>query len=122
MAEDTSKNQGQASDKTHEKIDQAVERVKKEAGSAADATKHKADQAEQRVDKATDATARSAHRAADKAADWRQRGGAAVDDMRGRAEDWYECACDYVREKPVQSVAIALATGWLIGRIMGWRR
>jgi ElaB/YqjD/DUF883 family membrane-anchored ribosome-binding protein len=25
---------------------------------------------------------------------------------------------DYVREKPVQSVAIALGAGWLIGRIL----
>jgi ElaB/YqjD/DUF883 family membrane-anchored ribosome-binding protein len=27
-----------------------------------------------------------------------------------------------VREKPVQSVAIALAAGWLLGRLLGPRR
>ena len=40
--------------------------------------------------------------------------GAAID----RADEWLERARDYVREKPVQSVAIALGAGWLLGRIL----
>ena len=35
-----------------------------------------------------------------------------------RADAWLEQVRDYVREKPMQSVAIALGAGWLIGRIL----
>jgi len=122
MAEDANKTPGHANGKTHERIDRAAGRVKQEAGSAAQAAKSKTDQAEERVDHATDAGARAAHRLADKAADWRQRGGAAAYTMRDRADNLMEDARECVREKPVQSVAIALAAGWLVGRLLSSRR
>lgn len=122
MAEDTHKPQAPANGKTHERIDRAAERVKQEAGNAAQAAKGKTDHAEERVDHATDAGARTAHRLADKAADWRQRGGAAAYTMRDRADNLMEDARECVREKPVQSVAIALAAGWLVGRLLSSRR
>jgi ElaB/YqjD/DUF883 family membrane-anchored ribosome-binding protein len=34
------------------------------------------------------------------------------------ANDWLDTAREYVREKPVQSIALALAAGWLAGRIL----
>ena len=122
MAEDANKTQGHANGKTHERIDRAAERVKQEAGNAAQAAKGKTDYAEERVDHATEAGARTAHRLADKAADWRQRGGAAAYTMRDRADNLMEDARECVREKPVQSVAIALAAGWLVGRLLSSRR
>lgn len=122
MAEDANKTQGHANGKTHERIDRAAERVKQEAASAAHAAKSKADRAEERVDRAADAGARGAHRLADKAEDWRQRGSAAAYTMRDRADNLMEDARECVREKPVQSVAIALAAGWLLGRLLSPRR
>jgi ElaB/YqjD/DUF883 family membrane-anchored ribosome-binding protein len=35
-----------------------------------------------------------------------------------KAEVWMSQAREYVREKPMQSVAIALGAGWLLGRIL----
>ena len=122
MAEDTNKPQAHANGKTHERIDRAAERIKQETGEAAHAVKHKTDQAEERVDHATDAGARNAHRLADKAADWRERGSAAAYTVRDRADNLMEDARECVREKPVQSVAIALAAGWLVGRLLASRR
>jgi ElaB/YqjD/DUF883 family membrane-anchored ribosome-binding protein len=120
MAEDASKTQGHANGKTHEQIDHAAERVKQEAGSAARAAKGKT--AEASVKLAADAGATAAHRLADKAADWRERGSAAAYTMRDRADNLMEDARECVREKPVQSVAIALAAGWLVGRLLSSRR
>ena len=40
------------------------------------------------------------------------------DETMDRADAWLEQAREYVREKPVQSVAIALGAGWLLGRIL----
>lgn len=120
MAEDANKTQGHASGKAHERIDRAAERVKQEAGSAARADKGKT--AEAGVELAADAGAQAAHRAADKAADWRERGTAAAYTMRDRMDNFMEDARECVREKPVQSVAIALAAGWLVGRLLSLRR
>lgn len=106
--------QSPANESTHERIDQAADGVKHAAGRGAA-------RAEQSVEQATDAAANAAHHAADKAADWRERGNAATDDLRDRASDWLESARDYVRNKPVESIAIALAAGWLIGRLLSSR-
>lgn len=121
MAEDANKSQGHANGKTHESIDRAAERVKQEAGSAA-ARAAKGKAAEETVERAADLGASAAHRIADKAADWRQRGSAAAYTMRDRADNLMEDARECVREKPVQSVAIALAAGWLVGRLLSSRR
>lgn len=120
MAEDANKPQAHANGKTHEKIDRAAERIKQEAGSAARASKGKT--AEEDVELAADIGASAAHRLADKAADWRQRGSAAAYTMRDRADNLMEDARECVREKPMQSIAIALAAGWLVGRLLGSRR
>ena len=72
--------------------------------------------------RATDASARGAERAADKAGEWRDRGSELASRARDRADDALGTVRDFVREKPVQSVAIALAAGWLIGRLLGPRR
>lgn len=122
MAEDFTSNQGSASAKTHAKIDNAAERVKQGTSHAAQGARDTVDaatgSAEARIDQAVDASARAAHRTADRAADWRERGASAVDNVRDRVGDMFDAARGFVREKPVESVALALAAGWVIGRLL----
>lgn len=104
------------------RIDERAERVKQATSDAVASTKVKLDRAADRVEEglhhATDKTAQAAHRAADKAAEVGERSRAAYEQTRERADEWLEVARDYVREKPVQSLAIALGAGWLLGRIL----
>ena len=104
------------------RIDERAERVKQATSNVVAGTKDKVDQAADRVEeglhRATDKTAEAAHKAADKAAEVGERSRAAYEQTRERADEWLEQARDYVRDKPVQSVAIALGAGWLLGRIL----
>lgn len=68
------------------------------------------------------ALSRGVHRAADISAEWRERDSAVVDNMRDRAGNLFNDACECVREKPVESVAIALAASGLIGGLLSSRR
>jgi ElaB/YqjD/DUF883 family membrane-anchored ribosome-binding protein len=45
-----------------------------------------------------------------------------VGEARDRAMDLFDHACEFVRERPVQSVAIALVAGWFVGRLLSRRR
>lgn len=105
-----------------ERIEERAERVKQATSSAVSSTKdavnRAADQVEDSLHRATDKVADAATRASEKAGEYRQRGRDGYDDAKERADEWLEVARDYVREKPVQSVAIALGVGWLIGRIL----
>lgn len=104
------------------RIDERADRVKQATShavaSAKDKVDHAADRVEQGLHHATDKTASAAHRTADKAAEVGEQGRAAYEHTRERADEFLEQARDYVREKPMQSVAIALGAGWLLGRIL----
>lgn len=104
------------------RIDSSAERVKQATSSAVASTKEAVDRAADHVEsglhRATDKAADVANRATDKAADLSERSREIYDDTVDRADVWLEQARDYVREKPVQSVAIALGAGWLLGRIL----
>jgi len=106
----------------HERIDHGAERVKQATSDAVASSKEKfdrvADRVEERVHHATDRAADAANRATDKATEAAERGRAAYDQARDRADEWLEEVREYVREKPVQAVAIALGAGWLLGRIL----
>lgn len=110
----------------HERIERTATRFKEGASSAVSGAKDKLDAAADHVEsglhRAADASARGAHRATDKAAEWRERGAELASGARERADDALANVRDFVREKPVQSVAIALAAGWLLGRLLGPRR
>ena len=110
------------SSRTHTRIDQGAERVKQATSDAVARTKQAvnttADRVEAGVHRATDKTASAAHRASDTAADLSERGRQLRDETMDRAELWMEQAREYVREKPMQSVAIAVGAGWLLGRIL----
>lgn len=104
------------------RIDERAERIKQATSSAVASTKEAveraADHVEEGLHRATDKAAGAANRASDKAADLSERGRKAYDHTADQMDAWLETARDYVREKPVQSVAIALGAGWLLGRIL----
>jgi ElaB/YqjD/DUF883 family membrane-anchored ribosome-binding protein len=106
----------------HARIDQGAERVKQATSDAVARTKQAvndtADKVEAGVHRAADKTAGAAHRASDKAADLTERGRQKRDDTMDMAEAWIAQARAYVREKPMQSIAIAVGAGWLLGRIL----
>jgi ElaB/YqjD/DUF883 family membrane-anchored ribosome-binding protein len=104
------------------RIDESAERVKQATSSAVASTKDAVDRAADNVEdglhRATDKVADVANRTTDKAVELGERGREVYDETMDKADAWLEVARDYVREKPVQSVAIALGAGWLIGRIL----
>lgn len=106
----------------HGRIDDGAERVKQATSDAVASSKDKfnraADHVEEGLHKATDKAAYAANRTTDKVADATERGRAAYDQAKDRADEWLDEVRDYVREKPVQAVAIALGAGWLLGRIL----
>ncbi|HEY9133301.1 MAG TPA: hypothetical protein VIM98_16215 [Dyella sp.] len=104
------------------RIEEGAERIKQATSDAVASTKETvnrtADRVEEGLHRATDRAADAATRATEKAADISERGREAYDEAMDRADLWLERAREYVREKPVQSVAIALGAGWLLGRIL----
>lgn len=125
MSQEISNDAGRAGS-AHERIERTTTRFKEGTSSAVSGAKEKLDSAADHVESglhhAADATARGAHRAADKADALRERGSELASQARERADDAMANVRDFVREKPVQSVAIALAAGWLLGRLLGPRR
>ena len=107
------------------RIEAGAERFKQGTHETVQTAKEKfnaaADRVDQGVQQATDSSARAARRATEKAAEMRERGRELAEDARERAADAFDAMRDFVRERPVQSLAIALGTGWLIGRLLGRR-
>jgi ElaB/YqjD/DUF883 family membrane-anchored ribosome-binding protein len=107
---------------TGNRIDESAERIKQATSNVVESTKEAVDRAADHVEEglhhATDKAANAAHRASDKAAHVSERSREVYDETMDRADAWLEQAREYVREKPVQSVAIALGVGWLLGRIL----
>mgnify|MGYP001553013538 CR=1 FL=1 len=123
--------------RTAGRIEAGAERFKEGTTQTVQAAKEKfntaADRVEHGVHTATDASARAAVRASEKAAELRERGREAMqdardrgrelaEDARDRAGDAFDAMRDFVRERPAQSLVIALALGWLLGRLIGGRR
>ncbi|HEX5353594.1 MAG TPA: hypothetical protein VFW60_05905 [Rhodanobacteraceae bacterium] len=122
MDNDISNEQGRNAKGSHERIESAAARVKQGTSDAVGGARDKLDKAAGHVEsglhRATDASARGAERAVDKAAEWRDRGTELASQARERTDAALDNVRDFVREKPVQSVAIALVAGWLVGRLM----
>lgn len=110
----------------HERIERTAARFKEGTSNAVRGAKEHFDSAADHVEsglhRAADAGARGAARAADKAGEWRDRGAELASSARERADDAFDHVRDFVRDKPIQSVAIALAAGWLLGRLLNPRR
>lgn len=103
--------QPSSTDGAPSRIDDTAERVKQATSDAIAGTRRAVDRAAERVEAglhhATDTVAAGAHHASDTA-----------DAVGDRAEALLAQVRDYVREKPVQSVAIALGAGWLLARLL----
>lgn len=111
---------------SHERIERTAARVKEGTSSVVGGARQKFDSAAEQVEsglhRATDASARGAERAAEKAAEMRARSAKLAAEARDRIDAALGTVRAFVREKPVQSVAIALAAGWLLGRLLSSRR
>lgn len=104
------------------RIDEQAERIKQATSHVVNSTRQSVDRAaghvEEGLHRATDKAADAANRATDKAAEIGERGREVYDETADRVDAWLDSARGYVREKPVQSLAIALGAGWLLGRIL----
>jgi ElaB/YqjD/DUF883 family membrane-anchored ribosome-binding protein len=73
------------------------------------------------VETNVDRLSQSAHDAVDKAASvassYAERFSSKGDELMQMQEDWIDSARDYVREKPLQALGIALAAGYLLHMI-----
>lgn len=124
MANDISNDEERGA--AHERIERTASRFKEGTSSAMDGAKQRfesvADRVESGLHRAADATARGASRVTEKAGEWRDRSAELASGARDRADAALDGVRDFVREKPVQSVAIALAAGVLLGRLLSPRR
>ncbi|MGH8112211.1 MAG: DUF883 family protein [Rhodanobacteraceae bacterium] len=122
MTPDAGKHEQPGSGDIHARVDHAADKVKQgtanTVGAAMDKVDAAADRTQEGLQNATDATARGAHKAADKADEWRERGAALASDARDRANRATDRMVELVRDRPVESIAIALAAGWLLGRVL----
>jgi ElaB/YqjD/DUF883 family membrane-anchored ribosome-binding protein len=122
MSKEVQAHENGIQDGIHGRIDHGAERIKQATSDAVASSKEKfgraADHVEEGVHKATDKAAHAAGRATDKVNAAADRGREAYDNAKDQADEWLDDIRDYVREKPVQSVAIALGAGWLLGRIL----
>src|SRR5581483_7019345 len=107
------------------RIEAGAERFKQGTHETVQTAKEKfnaaADRVDQGVQNATEKATEVRERGREALQDARERGRELAEDARERAEDAFDAMRDFVRERPVQSLAIALGTGWLIGRLFGRR-
>ncbi len=118
----TTQNEKNSAPETHARTDHAPERTKQGVSDAVGSAKDKVDKAADRIEEglhhAADVGGQGAHRVADKAGEWHDRSAELGSEARNRAGQATENLREWVREKPVQSIAIALALGWLVGRLL----
>ncbi|MGH7223275.1 MAG: DUF883 family protein [Gemmataceae bacterium] len=122
MTPDRGKHDHPASADIHARIGHAADKAKQDTANAIGTAKDKLDAAAERtgegLQNATDAAARSAHKVADTAGEWRDRGSVMASDARDRTDRAADNLREFVRDKPVESIAIALAAGWVLGRLL----
>lgn len=102
-----------------EHVNSAVERTASQAHDAVDAAAAKANQ---KLAPAVDRVARAAHETVDKvaraavpAADWINE---SAGQLKQQQEQLIESSRDYIRERPLLTVGVALGAGYLIGRLL----
>lgn len=99
---------------SEDRIHAAAERAKQTESAA---VKRTAERVEHGLHRATDVGADVAASVNDKAAEIAARGREATEKLRAQAGDLFDKTRDFVREKPGQAVLIAVAAGWLLGRL-----
>jgi len=71
--------------------------------------------------KQIDRLADNAHGAIDRASELAERVGDKTDELWGMKDDYVESARDYVKHNPLMALGLALAAGYLFGKISSWR-
>ena len=99
---------------SEDRIHAAAARAKQSESAA---VKRAAERVEQGLHRATDVGADVVAGVNDKAAELAARGREASERLRAQAGDLFDKTRDFVREKPGQAVLIAVAAGWLLGRL-----
>lgn len=109
-------------DKAAEQIEKTVQKVQDAANEAVErirvALDKIADTAGDGVEQGAEKMGKVAKKAVNLAEAAGERGREAVDDLVEHVDDYAGSARTFVRENPGQSVVIALAVGWVIGRLI----
>ena len=71
--------------------------------------------------KQIDRLADGAHGAIDRASEMAGRLGDRTDELWGMKDDYLDSARDYVKQNPLMALGLALAAGYLFGKISSWR-
>ena len=71
--------------------------------------------------KQIDRLADNAHGAIDRASEMAERLGDKTDELWGMKDDYVDSARDYVKQNPLVALGLALAAGYLFGKISSWR-
>jgi ElaB/YqjD/DUF883 family membrane-anchored ribosome-binding protein len=75
----------------------------------------------QQLDKLGESAHAAIDRATQTAAEVAERFGARGEELLAMKDDYVEAAREYVKENPFMAVGIALAAGYLFGKITSWR-
>jgi ElaB/YqjD/DUF883 family membrane-anchored ribosome-binding protein len=75
----------------------------------------------QQIDRLADSAHGAIDRASQTASQVAERFGEKSEELLAMKEDYVEAARDYVKENPLMALGIALAAGYLFGKITSWR-
>jgi ElaB/YqjD/DUF883 family membrane-anchored ribosome-binding protein len=78
-------------------------------------------QKQQQLDKLSESAHSAVDRATQTAAQVAERMGEKGEELLAMKDDYVEQAREYVKENPIMAVGIALAAGYLFGKITSWR-
>jgi ElaB/YqjD/DUF883 family membrane-anchored ribosome-binding protein len=73
------------------------------------------------IDRLADSAHGAIDRASQTASQVAERFGDKSEELLAMKEDYVEAARDYVKENPLMALGIALAAGYLFGKITSWR-
>ena len=76
-------------------------------------------QSEDNIERMSQSAHKAVDRAASVASDYAERLSSKGEQFMSMPEDWLDTAREYVREKPLQALGIALAAGYLLHLITG---
>jgi ElaB/YqjD/DUF883 family membrane-anchored ribosome-binding protein len=75
----------------------------------------------QQIDRLSESAHSAVDRAAQGAAQVAERFGEKGEELLAMKDDYVEQAREYVKENPIMALGIALAAGYLFGKITSWR-
>jgi ElaB/YqjD/DUF883 family membrane-anchored ribosome-binding protein len=75
----------------------------------------------QQIDRLSESAHGAIDRATQTASQVAERFGERADELLAMKDDYIETAREYVKENPFMAVGIALAAGYLFGKITSWR-